>query len=161
MIATEFGASTLCRKEAALARLAKTWTDRGAVLIFLLGAHAHRAVAQFGSALDWGSRGRGFKSRRPDEIAMVPRLHNLGTILVFGIGHISGTPYVQGPPPGSLRPHRVATDKRRHILGPVSDQTPDMHVWKPGFLRPPGVQGAHRYYQDLRRLRKREQSGWR
>src|SRR5690606_26126753 len=25
-----------------------------------------RAVAQLGSALDWGSRGRGFKSRRPD-----------------------------------------------------------------------------------------------
>jgi hypothetical protein len=25
-----------------------------------------RDVAQFGSALDWGSRGRGFKSRRPD-----------------------------------------------------------------------------------------------
>ena len=25
-----------------------------------------RAVAQFGSALDWGSRGRGFKSRQPD-----------------------------------------------------------------------------------------------
>ena len=23
-------------------------------------------MAQFGSALDWGSRGRGFKSRRPD-----------------------------------------------------------------------------------------------
>lgn len=27
----------------------------------------HRAVAQLGSALDWGSRGRGFKSRRPDD----------------------------------------------------------------------------------------------
>ena len=26
-----------------------------------------RAVAQFGSALDWGSRGRGFKSRQPDQ----------------------------------------------------------------------------------------------
>src|SRR2546429_7383968 len=25
-----------------------------------------RDVAQFGSALDWGSRGRGFESRRPD-----------------------------------------------------------------------------------------------
>ena len=25
-----------------------------------------RAVAQLGSALEWGSRGRGFKSRRPD-----------------------------------------------------------------------------------------------
>ncbi len=26
-----------------------------------------RAVAQLGSALDWGSRGRGFKSRQPDQ----------------------------------------------------------------------------------------------
>jgi hypothetical protein len=26
----------------------------------------HRAVAQLGSALEWGSRGRGFESRRPD-----------------------------------------------------------------------------------------------
>src|SRR5690625_701036 len=34
----------------------------------LLGAlmQYSRDVAQFGSALDWGSRGRGFKSRRPD-----------------------------------------------------------------------------------------------
>src|SRR5690606_35903738 len=30
------------------------------------GSDRHRDVAQFGSALDWGSRGRGFKSRRPD-----------------------------------------------------------------------------------------------
>jgi hypothetical protein len=27
-----------------------------------------RAVAQLGSALDWGSRGRGFKSRQPDGV---------------------------------------------------------------------------------------------
>ena len=26
----------------------------------------YRAVAQLGSALEWGSRGRGFESRRPD-----------------------------------------------------------------------------------------------
>jgi hypothetical protein len=26
-----------------------------------------RAVAQLGSALEWGSRGRGFESRRPDQ----------------------------------------------------------------------------------------------
>ena len=29
-------------------------------------SRAERAVAQLGSALEWGSRGRGFKSRRPD-----------------------------------------------------------------------------------------------
>jgi hypothetical protein len=28
-----------------------------------------RAVAQLGSALDWGSRGRGFKSRQPDHVS--------------------------------------------------------------------------------------------
>src|SRR5207237_2389596 len=28
----------------------------------------NRAVAQLGSALEWGSRGRGFKSRRPERI---------------------------------------------------------------------------------------------
>jgi hypothetical protein len=27
-----------------------------------------RAVAQLGSALEWGSRGRGFESRRPDQL---------------------------------------------------------------------------------------------
>lgn len=26
----------------------------------------HRGIAQFGSALDWGSRGHGFKSRYSD-----------------------------------------------------------------------------------------------
>ena len=40
-----------------------------------LNLGAHRAVAQSGSALDWGSRGRGFKSRRPD--------HNYLILLVF------------------------------------------------------------------------------
>ncbi len=29
-------------------------------------SRAERAVAQLGSALEWGSGGRGFKSRRPD-----------------------------------------------------------------------------------------------
>ena len=29
-------------------------------------SRAERAVAQLGSALEWGSRGRGFKSRRPE-----------------------------------------------------------------------------------------------
>jgi hypothetical protein len=33
-----------------------------------------RDVAQFGSALDWGSRGRGFKSRRPDQNLPVRRV---------------------------------------------------------------------------------------
>ena len=31
-----------------------------------LAPRFRRAVAQLGSALEWGSRGRGFESRRPD-----------------------------------------------------------------------------------------------
>jgi hypothetical protein len=34
----------------------------------MLVEHGQRAVAQLGSALDWGSRGREFKSRQPDHI---------------------------------------------------------------------------------------------
>ena len=37
-----------------------------------------RAVAQFGSALDWGSRGRGFKSRQPDHRLQPGRLTQTG-----------------------------------------------------------------------------------
>ena len=32
----------------------------------ILALLCRRAVAQLGSALEWGSRGRGFESRRPD-----------------------------------------------------------------------------------------------
>ena len=37
-----------------------------------------RTVAQLGSALDWGSRGRGFKSRQPDGEARVGSLFPAG-----------------------------------------------------------------------------------
>ena len=37
-----------------------------------------RAVAQFGSAFDWGSKGRGFKSRQPDSSLRSPRPKRLG-----------------------------------------------------------------------------------
>src|SRR5699024_9871210 len=48
-----------------------------------LCARRSRDVAQFGSALDWGSRGRGFKSRRPDTEAAVQRgvHHSVGPFL--------------------------------------------------------------------------------
>ena len=43
-----------------------------------LCARRSRDVAQFGSALDWGSRGRGFKSRRPDtEVAGHEGVHQV------------------------------------------------------------------------------------
>jgi putative endonuclease len=44
--------------------------DQPAGYLPLLGeyfADKPRAVAQLGSALEWGSRGRGFESRRPDD----------------------------------------------------------------------------------------------
>jgi cardiolipin synthase len=40
---------------------------------------ADRDVAQLGSALDWGSRGRGFESRRPDEVDRAERAGRPGT----------------------------------------------------------------------------------
>ena len=33
-------------------------------------APLNRAVAQLGSALEWGSRGRGFESRRPEKMVL-------------------------------------------------------------------------------------------
>jgi hypothetical protein len=55
--------------------------------------HGHRAVAQLGSALDWGSRGREFKSRQPDgakclvkcQIHLSKYLHFM---IVFGVDHL-------------------------------------------------------------------------
>jgi hypothetical protein len=35
----------------------------------IFGFLVYRAVAQLGSALEWGSRGRGFESRRPERRA--------------------------------------------------------------------------------------------
>ena len=51
------------------------WEEKGKGF-FRLSGHADwgydfwfiRAVAQSGSALPWGGRGPGFKSRRPDEL---------------------------------------------------------------------------------------------
>src|SRR5205085_904678 len=42
---------------------------------------ANRAVAQLGSALEWGSRGRGFESRRPEMF----RLYRCFTSMSFGV----------------------------------------------------------------------------
>ena len=51
------------------------------MLCFIFGAfHTVRTIAQFGSALDWGSRGRGFKSRWSDqENPSFRRLRGIGT----------------------------------------------------------------------------------
>ena len=43
----------------------------------------YRGIAQFGSALDWGSRGHGFKSRYSDQETM--RVQNALAFLYAGI----------------------------------------------------------------------------
>jgi hypothetical protein len=48
-----------------------------------------RDVAQFGSALDWGSRGRRFKSGRPDEF--IERLYpEIGNETGDNHSHLTG-----------------------------------------------------------------------
>ena len=44
--------------------------------IRLGGSAVFRAVAQLGSALDWGSRGRRFKSCQPDPFCHLPKAKN-------------------------------------------------------------------------------------
>ena len=74
------------------------------MLCFIFGAfRTVRTIAQFGSALDWGSRGRGFKSRWSDQespsFRRFPRHRNGG---LFRIQGRSGAMYYGPPPP---RPH--------------------------------------------------------
>ena len=59
------------------------------MLCFIFGAfRTVRTIAQFGSALDWGSRGRGFKSRWSDQespsFRRFPRHRNGGFFVMFG-----------------------------------------------------------------------------
>ncbi len=46
---------------------------------------SHRVVAQLGSAFDWGSKGRGFKSRQPDSSLRIGRPERL-PIPRYGVG---------------------------------------------------------------------------
>ena len=55
--------------------------------------HRQRAVAQLGSALDWGSRGREFKSRQPDGVNYLVRRQiyfskYLHFMIVFVVYHL-------------------------------------------------------------------------
>ncbi len=52
-----------------------------------------RSVAQPGSALDWGSRGRGFESRRSDHFSKNFKTFILVCCFVFSI---KNTPVVKG-----------------------------------------------------------------
>ena len=47
---------------------------RSDVNLFSVAVEQQRVVAQFGSALDWGSRGRWFESSPPDQIGELAQL---------------------------------------------------------------------------------------
>lgn len=53
-----------------------------------------RAVAQLGSALDWGSRGRRFKSCQPDGHASEGPMGPAGAFVVFGLPSCPCSPSV-------------------------------------------------------------------
>jgi hypothetical protein len=54
-----------------------------------------RDVAQFGSALDWGSRGRRFKSGRPDQKVQVRRGSGFKPGPLFDLREPNGEPLVR------------------------------------------------------------------
>ena len=55
----------------------------------------NRVVAQFGSALDWGSRGRRFKSCQPDQLTQAgqKRLLLIRFFLCIGNCYLSDSPF--------------------------------------------------------------------
>ena len=61
-----------------LSRLGVGRNDVVAICVRLVNsAGSHRAVVQLGRTLEWGSRGRGFKSRQPDQKIFILLLSNL------------------------------------------------------------------------------------
>ena len=89
------------------------------MLCFIFGAfRTVRTIAQFGSALDWGSRGRGFKSRWSDQespsFRRFPRHRNGG---FFRIQGRSGAMYY-GPPPRGMRYGRAPVPLMRGFRPP-------------------------------------------
>ncbi len=52
------------------------------IIIFAAISGIYLGVAQFGSVLEWGSRGRRFKSSHPDQIK---KMYLIGTSFLFGL----------------------------------------------------------------------------
>ena len=76
------------------------------MLCFIFGAfRTVRTIAQFGSALDWGSRGRGFKSRWSDQES--PSFRRFHSIETAGFSASRGG---QGRCTTDLRPGACDTD---------------------------------------------------
>src|SRR5437867_1024435 len=87
-----------------------------------------RDVAQSGSAPEWGSGGRGFKSRRPDSVSVDTLRHQLMPWVLICRATLAGTHLaptpnqkakMNGPRDSPLRPARVVSC--RPILVSVSD----------------------------------------
>lgn len=81
---------------------------------------------------------------------MVPRLRGLGTILVFGIGHISGVSYVQGLFSISIRLYRVVADKVAISSGWYLTRRPICTYGSPVFCALHEFQGANRIAPGFR-----------
>ena len=78
------GGGGVCRKRA------------GPLMRYRLGVRkGGRDVAQFGSALDWGSRGRRFKSGRPDQKVQVRRGSGFRPGPLFDLREPNGEPLVR------------------------------------------------------------------
>ena len=96
-----------------------------------------RDVAQFGSALDWGSRGRGFKSRRPDSRSkagsdqtdpafsrsysyevQLRRLISGPQLVPIGAGETLSKPLERPGPLVSLRRHRPS-NQAKHLTNSI------------------------------------------
>ncbi len=60
----------------------------------IFGFLGNRAVAQLGSALEWGSRGRGFESRRPEINRLSLDLQANYVIYSCGIGASAGNEFL-------------------------------------------------------------------
>jgi hypothetical protein len=89
-------------------------------------------VAQLGSALDWGSRGRGFESRRPDECDVSGhRAHVSLDILPLSALRLVGLGRVQGEIPDELavfseHPYVKIGDQDEYATAGVASSEPDM-----------------------------------
>jgi hypothetical protein len=79
-------------------------------------ASANRAVVQLGRTLEWGSRGRGFKSRQPEMMRMIPQNKRnflfIATLATLGVtGQL-----VHAEERGSVRLNAVGFEHARDLI---------------------------------------------
>ena len=133
----------------------------------------HRTIAQFGSALDWGSRGRGFKSRWSDQKARnfndfglfrIPR-HAVFSVFWTRFRTQLGT-QSDAPPPRHASYHGHVSKRLRNCPRPIPKACPHflhtifVHAFNLGRMRMPAlpsrrvrllrlVQGAVSVFESL------------